>query len=335
MYTFLAFSSFIASVLATSRTTAPTGAITVGSSGTYSTIQDAVDSLSTTSTTAQSIFIEAGTYEEQVYITARKAELTIYGYTEDTSSYDSNVVTITHSLSLGDAGSDDETATVRNWAENSKFYNINIKNSFGEASENGQAIALSAEATNQGYYGVGLYGYQDTLLAETGLQVYAQCYIEGAVDFIFGQAAQAWIDSTDIRVSAGGGAITASGRESSSSDSYYVINKSSVAAATQSTADDFEAPGEGTVYLGRPWTEYARVAFQDTVLSDIINSAGWEVWSTSEANTEDVTFAEYGNTGAGASGTRASFASKLSSALTITTILGSDYADWVDTTYLA
>jgi len=335
MLKFLTFASLIAAVLATSRTTPPSGAITVGSGGTYSTIQEAVNSLSTTSTTAQSIFIYAGTYSEQVYIPTRKADLTIYGYTEDTSSYTSNQVTITHSLSLEDASDDDETGTVRNWAPNSKIYNVNIKNTFGESSSNGQAIALSAYGSNQGYYGVGLYGYQDTLLAETGYQVYAKCYIEGAVDFIFGQEGQVWIDSTDIRVSAGGGAITASGRTSSSSDSYYVINKSDVAAATESTASSFEAPGEGTVYLGRPWTEYARVIFQNTVLSDIINSAGWEVWSTSEANTEDVTFAEYGNTGAGASGTRASFASKLSSAIAITTVLGSDYADWVDTTYLS
>lgn len=165
--------------------------------------------------------------------------------------------------------------------------------------------------------------------------MYGKCYIEGAVDFIFGQSAIAWIDDSDIRVSAGGGAITASGRISSSSDSYYVINKSSVAAANESTASTFEAPSAGSVYLGRPWSQYARVIFQNTVLSDIINSAGWEVWSTTESNTEDVTFAEFGNTGDGASGTRASFSSKLSSAVTIASILGSNYTDWVDTTYIS
>jgi len=159
--------------------------------------------------------------------------------------------------------------------------------------------------------------------------VYGKCYIEGAVDFIFGQHARIWIDSSDIRVSAGGGAITANGRASSSDVSYYVINKSSVAASGSSTA------GTGTVYLGRPWSEYARVDFQNTVLSAIINSAGWEVWSSSLPNTADVTFQEYGNTGTGASGTRASFATTISSAVTISTILGSTYTSWVDSTYLA
>lgn len=219
-----------------------------------------------------------------------------------------------------------KAGTVRNKADNSKFYNINIKNSYGEGS---QAIALSAYGNDQGYYGCQLIGYQDTLLSETGNQVYAKCQIVGAVDFIFGQHARTWIDNSDLRVVAGGGAITANGRSSSSDTSYYVINKCSVAAASSSTV------GEGTVYLGRPWSEYARVDFQRTILSDIINSAGWEEWSSSSPNTEDVTFEEYGNTGDGASGNRASYATTLSSAITISTILGSDYADWVDTSYLA
>lgn len=191
-------------------------------------------------------------------------------------------MTIQHSSSLASGAADDEsTGTVINKSANTKFYNINIKNTYGKGS---QAIALSAYNTQQGYYGVGFYGYQDTLLAETGNQVYGKCYIEGAVDFIFGQHAVAWIDSSDIRVSAGGGAITANGRASSSDPSYYVINKSSVDISQGASV------GTGTVYLGRPWSEYARVVFQNTVLGGIINGAGWEIWSTSTPNTADVTF---------------------------------------------
>lgn len=173
-----------------------------------------------------------------------------------------------------------------------------------------------------------MYGYQDTLLAQTGNQVYAKCYIEGAVDFIFGQHARAWIDGSDIRSSAPG-AITANGRASSTDVSYYVINKSTVAGTSGTTS------GTGSIYLGRPWSEYARVVFQNTALGAIVNSAGWEVWSTTTTNTEDVTFEEYGNTGTGASGTRASFSSKLSAAVSISDILGSTYTGWVDTTYLS
>lgn len=92
----------------------------------------------------------------------------------------------------------------------------------------------------------------------------------------------------------------------------------------------------GAYYLGRPWTEYARVVFQDTSMTNVINSAGWSQWSSSTPNTEDVYFGEYDNSGAGASGTRASFATKLSSAVSITTILGSDYtsAGYYDSSYM-
>ena len=282
--------------------------------------------MSTTSTSAQSIFIYSGTYNEQVTIPSRSAALTIYGFTTDTSSYASNAVNIQHSSSLASgAGSDEASGTVINEAANTKFYNINIKNTYGPGS---QAIALAAYNTQQGYYGVGLYGYQDTLLSEIGNQVYAKCYIQGAIDFIFGQHARTWIDGSDIRVSASGGVITANGRLSSSDVSYYVINKSTVSSTSSSV-------GSGTVYLGRPWTEYARVCFQKTSMSSIINSAGWEVWEPSQPNTADVTFQEYDNTGTGASGTRASFSTKISSAISISTILGSSYTSWVDTSYLS
>lgn len=125
----------------TGRTSAPSGALVVGSGKTYTKIQDAVDALSTSSTTAQSIFIESGTYDEQVTVPSLESALTIYGYTTDTSSYSSNVVTISSGLGLSDVSNDDETATLRVHTENFKMYNINVKNTRGEGDI---ALALSA-----------------------------------------------------------------------------------------------------------------------------------------------------------------------------------------------
>jgi len=48
-------------------------------------------------------------------------------------------------------------ATLRNYAENSKVYNINVANTYGEGE---QALALSAYANNQGYYACQFTGYQ-------------------------------------------------------------------------------------------------------------------------------------------------------------------------------
>lgn len=341
----LSFSVLAAMLLATPVLSAPTlveraaaaatspasGAVIVDATGaksSYKTVQAGVNALSTSATGTQTLFIYPGVYKEQVYIASRKANLIIQGYTTDTSSYKNNKVNITYSLALADTTTDDLTATVRNWASNTKFYNVNILNTYGHSSNNGQALALSAYATNQGYYGVGLYGYQDTLLANTGTQLYANSIIEGAVDFIFGQHAQAWLTNIDI-YTIGPGAITASGRNSTSDASWYVINKSNVKALTSAVAT-------GSTYLGRPWGNYARVTFQNTYMTAVVNSAGWEQWNVGDPHTDHVTLEEYGNTGPGASGTRASFSTKLSAAVPIASILGSSYASafYVDSSYL-
>lgn len=168
------------------------------------------------------------------------------------------------------------------------------------------------------------------MLAETGTQLFARCYIEGATDFIFGQTAAAWFEKCTIGVlPTSYGTITASGRTSSDS-SYYVINNSVIGAA----------PGQnvasGTYYLGRPWGDYARVAVQQTSMSNVINAAGWHIWNTGDERTDHVSLGEYGNSGTGAKGPRASFASTLKSPLTIGQVLGSSYAsqEYVDSSYL-
>lgn len=145
-------------VLATGRTSAPSGALVVSksaTSGQYSTIQAAINKLSTTSTTAQSVFIKPGVYNEQVTIPSRRAALTIYGYTTNTATYTGNQVNITHGIGLDTASSDDATGTVRAESENFKMYNINLINTRGEGS---QALAISANAGNQGYYACQFWG---------------------------------------------------------------------------------------------------------------------------------------------------------------------------------
>jgi pectinesterase len=253
--------------------------------------------------------------------------LTIYGETADTSSFSENTVTITQGKSQDDSANNDATATLRAWTTNLKVYNINLVNTRGQGS---QALALSANSDKQGYYGCQFKGYQDTILAQEGAQIYAKSYIDGATDFIFGQKAKAWFDGADIRVlSASQGYITANGRDSSSNPSYYVINKSKVSAASGNVVK------AGAYYLGRPWRNYARVAFQSTSMTNVINAAGWKNWNTGDDRTDHVEFGEYQNSGDGSTGSRASFSKKLSAAVSISIVLGSDYKDWVDTTYLS
>ncbi|KAJ2896241.1 hypothetical protein MKZ38_005735 [Zalerion maritima] len=315
--------------LSLAYTSAPDGCISVAMDGsaTYSSIQDAVYSLPTSDSSDQCIFIGAGAYSEQVLVESRSAALTIYGYTEDDSTYSSNQVTITSSLSQADGLTNDETATLRVKAANFKLYNVNVANGYGQGS---QAVALSAY-DDSGYYGCSFTGFQDTVLAQEGYQFYAKCLVEGATDFIFGQYAAAWFERCDIRVlEASVGYVTANGRTESDGPSYYVFNNCDVEAA------DGASVSSGAYYLGRPWREYARVVFQNSALSSVISGEGWSVWNEGDERTDGVVFGEHANSGNGASGTRASFATSLSAAVDVTEILGSDYASsgYMDTDFL-
>ncbi|KAF9483693.1 pectin lyase-like protein [Pholiota conissans] len=314
-----------------SRTSPPSGAVVVRPSnpgaGEFTSIQAAVNSLPNDSS-SRTIFIFPGTYSEQVVI-SRSGPLTIFGSTTDTTSYLHNTVTITHSESAGQSGSDPTSATLQVNKANFKLYNVNLKNTFGQSSTNGQALAVSASGTQQGYYGVSFTSFQDTVLAETGVQFYANSFIEGAVDFIFGQHGHAFFQNVTIS-STSKGCITADG-PSSSTDGIFVINKSNIVLSPSAASGT-----SGNVFLGRPWTDTARVVFTNSALGAHINPAGWSIWSTATPNTDKVLFAEFGNTGPGAAGTRASFSKKLTSTsgFTISDILGSNYATWVDTSFV-
>ncbi|CAH0033262.1 unnamed protein product, partial [Clonostachys rhizophaga] len=262
------------------RTSPPSGAIIVAKSGgDYKTIQVAVNAASAS---AAVIFIQPGTYEEQVLIELGAGALTIHGYTEDDQDYSKNEVILTHSLGADEAGSNDASGTLRAKADGLKVYNINIENSRGKGT---QAIALSAYGSEQGYYGCQFLGYQDTILTSKGNHYFHGCYIEGATEFIFGQDSIAWFESCTIGISAKG-YITANGRDEASN------------------------PG--------------------CELGAVVNSAGWSTWGSTP--TDNVYYGEFGNTGEGASGTRAGFSKKLDSAVSVGDILGS--TSWLDSSYI-
>ncbi|WYZ41775.1 hypothetical protein EsH8_V_000670 [Colletotrichum jinshuiense] len=310
----LLLSSLVAGAFGAARTSPPSGALVVAKSGgKYTSIQKAVDAAKSGSV----IFIQPGTYNEQVLIPASVGALTIYGYTANDQDYSKNQVTITNSLGADKAGSNDASGTLRAKNDNLKVYNINIVNSRGKGV---QAIALSAYGNQQGYYGIQAKGYQDTVLSNQGKHYFHGSYIEGATDFIFGQKAIAWFEACTLAIS-GKGYITASGRDAESNPSWYVINKSTVKALS--------GVGDGQTYLGRPWRTFARVVFQNTNLGSVVNAAGWVKWGTNP--TGNVVYREYANTGKGASGTRASFSKKLSAAVKIGDVLGS--TSWIDSKY--
>ncbi|KAJ7918381.1 pectin lyase fold/virulence factor [Mycena leptocephala] len=318
------FLSLVQYAKAASRTTPPSGAIIVRkgttTSGEFATLTAALNSLPNDSS-SRSIFIFPGTYAEQVDIT-RTGPLTIYGYTADTTTYTGNQAILT-------AGSDDASGTLRIHKNDFKMYNVNVKNTFGPGS---QAIAISQYGSRVGLYACGFFGYQDTLYANAGTQVFLKGYIEGAVDFIFGRGGLAYFGGNTIAVN-GPGCISASGRESADSGS-YVFNQNTIVLAS-----DAASGTSGNIFLGRPWGDFAKVIFKNTVITASMNKALWSIWNTGDPRTDDILFAEFNTTGSGASGaSRPSFATVLTATqaanYSISSAVGSDFASWVDAAYV-
>ncbi|KAG3075801.1 hypothetical protein PI124_g4874 [Phytophthora idaei] len=312
------------------RTTPPAGAIVVDATGAYSgsfkTVSEGVAKLST-ATGDHTLFLMPGTYKEKVTVPQLKGNLVVQGYTCDTTSYSANQVTITHAKAQRDVPAsitknrNDYTTTLLLKSSNVKVYNLNVANTAGNV---GQAIAMKVDGANYGIYACKLMGYQDTLYANQGPALFAKSYISGAIDFIFGMYGKTWFESCDIE-SVGNGCVTANGRTDNSNPSEYVFNNTRVFGSK---------PGQA--FLGRPWRPYARVVFQNSDLSNVINPAGWQTWN-GDSNTANVYFKEYKNRGAGAAtDKRVGFSGPLQKPVAVTEVLGSGYqsAWWVDKSFM-
>ena len=51
-----------------------------------------------------------------------------------------------------------------------------------------QAVALRVTGDQVAFYGCGFYGAQDTLNDDSGRHYFKECFIQGSIDFIFGNA---------------------------------------------------------------------------------------------------------------------------------------------------
>ncbi|MFQ6665642.1 hypothetical protein Gotur_032311 [Gossypium turneri] len=145
---------------------------------------------------------------------------------------------------------------------------------------------------------------QDTLLDDTGRHYYNNCYIEGAVDFIFGNATSLfevtyfsnrllgnilqvsnvfkifggslrdYIPYDNVQrchlhtLSEGGASIIAQRRESPSEKTGFIFQ-------------GYKITGVNTAVLGRPWGPYSRVIFALTYMSNVILPQGWDNWGDS------------------------------------------------------
>ncbi|TYH72850.1 hypothetical protein ES332_D05G284500v1 [Gossypium tomentosum] len=94
---------------------------------------------------------------------------------------------------------------------------------------------------------------QDTLLDDTGRHYYNNCYIEGAVDFIFGNATSLFERCHLHTLSEGGASIIVQRKESPSEKTRFIFQGCKIT-------------GVKIDVLGRPWGPYSRVIFALTYI---------------------------------------------------------------------
>jgi pectinesterase len=265
------------------------------------------------------VFIEIvpGVYHERVIVTQNHINITLIGLGKTPDE-----VVITNSLNARTAGGTFFTETVEINGTGFEADNITFENAAGNT---GQAVAVADRGDRSIFKHCRFLGHQDTLFADYGRQYYVDSYIEGGVDYIFGNAAAVF--ERDELHSNGPGFITAQSRTSPDQPTGYVILSSKVTVgfeappappASTPTAEAGAPPKLGLggneatttppippprprqIGLGRPWRTYSRVVFINTELPAEMNPVGWNNWG-SAANESTAYYAESGSTGPGAS----------------------------------
>ena len=255
-------------------------------------------------TTPQTIFIYPGSYMEQFNIN-RPGPVTIIGFSQNSpgQTYEHNTVSIRYSRGLSlvspipSGHHDQETAILTTTSNQISFYNINFINTDNLDGSVASYVTLAGSTYGDriALYGCSLVGWQDTLLtgSTTGYQYYESCYIEGAIDFIWGYSA-AYFKGCVIGAKRASSAITAQSRAGATSIGGYVFDQ-----CLFTQAEDQKTNLDQTVYLGRPYSAFAKVVIKKSYLGSVVNPSGWKPWSATDPRTSNVTFVEYNNTGPG------------------------------------
>ncbi|XP_025818262.1 probable pectinesterase 53 isoform X1 [Panicum hallii] len=267
--------------------------------GDFTTIQAAIDSLPAINLVRVVIRVNAGTYTEKVTISPMRAFITLEG-----AGADSTIVQWgdTADSPTGSKGRPLGTFNSATFAVNAQYFlarNVTFKHAVTRhgtqntspvpkpGATGKQAVALRVSADNAAFVGCKFLGAQDTLYDHSGRHYYKECYIEGSVDFIFGNALSLYEDCHVHAIARDYGALTAQNRQSMLEDTGFSFVNCRVT-------------GSGALYLGRAWGTFSRVVFAYTYMDNIIIPRGWYNWG--DPNREmTVFYGQYKCTGPGAS----------------------------------
>jgi pectinesterase len=285
-----------------------TSTVTVAHEGRadFHTLQEAIDRAPET---GEVIRIAPGTYREKIHIS--KPNIVLVG----TGKRPEDVVLSWDDAAISSGGTS-KSGTVSVDADGFKAENLTIENTWenehARVQEGSQAVALLMSSDRAVLDQVRLLGAQDTLYAnsrtcherlprdgsappadtpacQASRQYFRDCYIEGHVDFIFGDA-KAVFDHCELHPRHNPDVmLTAQSKHFPTEDSgYYFLH--------------CKITGENNgdkVILGRPWRDYSTVTFYDTDIEKPISPDGWSDWN---GRLKTSTYREYKSHGPGVNG---------------------------------
>ncbi|CAA6658732.1 unnamed protein product [Spirodela intermedia] len=269
--------------------------------GVYPTVQDAIDAVPLRNTVRTTIVIPPGVYRQPVYVPKTKSFITLAGSRPETTvlTWDNTASRINHhtpSRVIG-TGTFGCGSTI---VEGEDFIaeNITFENSAPQGS--GQAVAVRVTADRCAFYNCRFLGWQVRHALLTPWQTVSEdCYIEGSVDFIFGNST-ALLEHCHIHCKSQG-FITAQSRKSPQSTLTLLLFlrflhrpgrlPSNHIRSSRCSYSRCVITGNGSsayASLGRPWGPFARVLYP----------AGWHNWDKPE-NERSACFFEFRCSGPG------------------------------------
>ncbi|MCO5611006.1 hypothetical protein L7F22_065254 [Adiantum nelumboides] len=263
--------------------------------GHFQTIQAAVDSIPFNNTHFYTILVTGGIYDLWCCIL-----ISVFEFLPDSASVNFNFIMEqreTTFAAFNDPNSRPgrplgtfHSATVAVNAPNFIARGMTFQNTApapANGSSGGQAVALQVSGDQVAFYNCSFRGRQDTLYDHKGRHYFRNCYIEGSVDFIFGDGLSLY-KACQIHA-VGSGFITAQKRQNASEDTGFSFVDCQVTGSNTSIE----------LYLGRAWGPFSRVVYASCYMDAIIAPQGWHNWGD-KSRELTVSYSEFNCSGPGA-----------------------------------
>lgn len=261
--------------------------VALDGTGDYTTLQAAIDGAPTGRTSPWLIFIKKGEYKGTAVIPANKPFIYLIGQDRDAtiihekinvqstpnpdaSWYANDLAAWPYSVHNPESPMYGKEGTLVRVNSND-FYaeNITFRNDWGVDAQNGpQALAMMTKGDRASFYNCSFLSFQDTWMTagDTGYRHYAKdCYIEGAVDYVYG-AGDCYFENCTLYCVRGGSVITAPNHKEGTKWGYVFEG---------CTIDGNALSNDNRSKLGRPWHEFPMVAFLNTTMKINIAPEGW------------------------------------------------------------